>query len=333
MEQHSNSKHTSAIALFSGGLDSILAVKWMQNLGFRVYAAHFSAPYLPPEKAIHYARENGIELIVRDITAEHLQMMQNPVHGFGKHHNPCIDCHGLMFRMAGKLMEELGADFLISGEVLGQRPMSQHRNALRAVEKLSGYGDLIIRPLSQKLLEDTKPVREVWVDKAALLDISGRSRNRQMAMAKEMGITYPAPGGGCLLTDRSYTLRLRELLDRGEGSPENIRLLRWGRHFRLADGIKLIVGRNQADNEGLQREAYHGIYLKLRDWKGPLGLLTSNDVSGDLLARAASIVLSYSGKATSPAYVKYGIDNICDREILVGKLGEAELKQDMIAYD
>lgn len=321
------------MALFSGGLDSVLAVKWMQQLGYKVYPVFFRAPYLPSARAEKTALDNGLELIVRDISTEHLLMMQNPVHGFGKHFNPCIDCHGLMFRIAGLMLKELKADFLISGEVLGQRPMSQHRKALGDVEKLSGVGDLIVRPLCQQLLPNTKPIREAWVNKADLLAFNGRTRTPQIELAKQLNVSFPSPGGGCLLTDRNYTLRLRELIAHQQYSAENIRLLRWGRHFRLSDEIKLIVGRTQADNEGLEQENFPGLYLKQRDLEGPLGLITHSSPPLELISLAASILLSYSRKAPSPGYVKYGIDNIYDREILVAKCPETVLNTYKISLD
>ncbi len=323
----------AAVALFSGGLDSILAVAWMRGLGHLVHPVCFTAPYITADRALQSARANGLELTVIDISGPHLTMLEDPAHGFGKNHNPCIDCHGLMFAEAAKLLPGFGADFLISGEVLGQRPMSQRRNALQAVDKLSGHADLIVRPLSQKLLPDTKPIRAGWVDKDQLLDISGRGRSRQIALAAELSLSYPGPGGGCLLTDRNFSLRLRELISRGEDSEANIRLLRWGRHFRLGPGLKLIVGRDQADNAGLSAEAASGLWFRLRDLEGPLGLLTSPEVDPARLALAASIVLYYSRKAPSPAWVKYGVDRINWREIKVEKCSESAFRPLLISLD
>ncbi|MGC9362815.1 MAG: tRNA (5-methylaminomethyl-2-thiouridylate)-methyltransferase, partial [Candidatus Syntrophosphaera sp.] len=160
-------------------MDSILAVVWMRELGYEVHPVFFSAPYIFAERAVRSAAENGLKLTVVDISQKHLEMLSDPVYGYGRNVNPCIDCHALMFREAGGLLDQFKADFLISGEVLGQRPMSQRRNALQAVDKHSGCGDLIVRPLSQKLLSDTKPIRDEWVDKDLLLAIHGRGRKRQ----------------------------------------------------------------------------------------------------------------------------------------------------------
>ena len=323
----------SALALFSGGLDSVLAVVWMRRLGHRVHPVCFSAPYITADRAVESARANGLELTVVNISEAHLKMLADPVHGFGKNHNPCIDCHGLMFAEAAKLLPRFGADFLISGEVLGQRPMSQRRNALQAVDKLSGHASLIVRPLSQKLLPDTLPITEGWVDKSQLLDLSGRGRSRQIALAGELGLSYPAPGGGCLLTDRNFSLRLRELIASGQDSESNIRLLRWGRHFRLGPQLKFIVGRDQADNAGLEAEDIPGLWFLLRDVEGPLGLLTHPDPPSELISLAASILLYYSKKSPSPAWVKYGVDRNHWRKIWVEKCPETVFRPLLISLD
>lgn len=327
-----NREH-SAVALFSGGLDSILAVVWMRELGYEVHPVFFSAPYIFPERAIRSAAGNGLKLTVVDISQKHLAMLSDPVYGYGKNINPCIDCHALMFREAGALLVQFKADFLISGEVLGQRPMSQRRNALQAVDKHSGVGDLIVRPLSQKLLSDTQPIREGWVDKNLMLGIHGRGRKRQIELAEKFGLAYPPPGGGCLLTDRNFSLRLRELIKYNQAEEENIRLLRWGRHFRLEDGTKLIVGRTESDNLGLEAEGFPGLYLKIRDHEGPLGLMTDTSASLETIHQAASIVLAYSSKAGSPDWVKYGVDRNLDREIHVEKCPELILRRHLITLD
>jgi len=299
----SKSAH-AAIALFSGGLDSILAVKWMQSRGYKVYPVYFLTPYMPADRAIQSAAENGIQLIVRDISTEHLAMMQNPVYGFGKHLNPCVDCHALMFKIAGDLMADLDADYLISGEVLGQRPMSQRRDAMNLVGKLSGYKDLLIRPLSQQLLNDTLPIREGWIDKDDMLDIHGRGRSRQMELASELGIvSYPAPAGGCLLTDRNFALRLRDLIEHDELDDENLELIRYGRHYRLDARCKLIVGRDEADNDKLEAACKTGHKLHARDIFGPLGIITGSQPSAETLRLALDIFWYYHKKGENTGSV------------------------------
>lgn len=310
----------AALALFSGGLDSIISVKWMQKLGYTIHPVFFSTPYLSPQKALHYAGVNDIKLHLRDITHEHLQMMRAPKYGFGKNHNPCIDCHALMFRIAGMMLAEFDAKFIISGEVLGQRPMSQRRDALNGVAKTSTVGDLILRPLCQKLLSDTLPIRQGWVNKDETLALEGRGRSAQLQLATQLGVSeFPSPGGGCLLTDKNYTLRLRDLITHGQDSPNDIALLNWGRHFRLSAKNKLIVGRSEADNTGLQQAAENASILLIRDFQGPLAILTGGDPDPQTLRLAASIVLSYSNKAPESAYVTYQIDKQPAQFILAHK--------------
>lgn len=326
-------KKPSAIALFSGGLDSILAVVLLQEQGIEVHPVFFSTPYIYPDRALEFAAKNGLQLDVLEISEEHLQMMKAPRYGFGKNFNPCIDCHGLMFAQAAALLPRYGANFLVSGEVLGQRPMSQRRDALQSVGKLSGHADLIVRPLSQKLLPDTLPIREGWVDKELLLDISGRGRQRQMELAQKYKLQYPGPGGGCLLTDPSFSHRLRELINHAQESHAQIALLRWGRHFRLSPTLKLIVGRHKADNERLYEQNFPGLWLRLRDFEGPLGLLTDAQASSEQIALAASILLSYANKAPSPAWAKYSVDNKSWRDIEVEKCPETLLRELMITVE
>ncbi len=325
-------KH-AAIALFSGGLDSILAVKWMQAKGYTVYPVYFLTPYMPADRAIKSALENGINLIVRDISAEHLEMMKNPVYGFGKHLNPCIDCHGLMFNAAGKMLAEMGADYLISGEVLGQRPMSQRREAMNQVGKLSGYKDLLVRPLSQKHLDPTLPIREAWVDLADMLDFTGRGRSRQLELAQSLGISsFPAPAGGCLLTDRNFTLRLRDLFEHQQSDPINLELIKYGRHFRISDKCKLIVGRDEADNNRIEDLAGTLIRLYAKDLNGPLGVITSPDPTPADLETALSIFWYYHKKAADTGIVEF---HCCDitRELPARKCSTELIKQLHISYD
>ena len=194
-----------------------------------------------------------IPLRVQDITDEYLLMLKDPSCGYGKYMNPCMDCHAMMFKIAGAIMKEEGFDFLFSGEVLGQRPMSQTKPSLRYVEKTSGFDGYIVRPLSAKNLPETIPEKEGLLDRDQLFDFSGRSRKPQIALAKEFGITdYPAPAGGCLLTDKGFTDRLRDLFKHQESFSKNeIHLLKHGRHIRLKSGEKIIVGRTQNDNESI----------------------------------------------------------------------------------
>ena len=245
---------TKAIALFSGGLDSILAFKVIEEQGIDVLGITFETPFFSAAKARMMAERIGLPLAVLDITEEHLRMLRAPRYGFGRNMNPCIDCHTLMLRIAGRRMEE-GFDFVFTGEVLGERPMSQGRQSLHVVAKNAGYPDRILRPLSARLLPETEPERSRKVDRNRLCDIQGRGRKRQMEMAAHYGITsYPPPAGGCLLTDPIFARRLRDLINRHpDHRIRDIELLKVGRHFRLTDTTKVVVGRNAGDNDAIMR--------------------------------------------------------------------------------
>ena len=248
-----DSRHVRALGLCSGGLDSMLSALVLQNQGISVEWVTFETPFFSPEKAQKAGQMMDIPVTIINITPIYLDMLKNPPGGFGKYLNPCLDCHALMFRLAGKVMEEKGYDFLFSGEVLGQRPMSQTRSSLRYVEKHSGYDGFILRPLSAKRLPETLPEKKGWVNRKLLLDITGRSRKRQMTLANEFGLkSYPAPAGGCLLTNKGYCIRLKDLFARSsEYTERGLYLLKYGRHFRLEDGSKIIIGRSKSDNEHL----------------------------------------------------------------------------------
>jgi len=267
---------TKAIALFSGGLDSILAFKVIAEQGIEVLGIAFSTPFFGAEKARATARRVGLPLTVVDITEEHMRMLRSPRYGYGKNMNPCIDCHTLMLKVAGRRMVEEGADFVLTGEVLGQRPMSQGKQSLYVVAKNAGFPERILRPLSARLLPETEPERSGMVDRSRLCDIRGRGRKRQMAMAAHYGIvSYPAPAGGCLLTDPIFTRRLRDLFDRHpDHRLRDIELLKVGRHFRLTEATKAVVGRNAVDNETIERLAEAGDDLiRVDSFPGPTVLI------------------------------------------------------------
>ncbi len=252
-ERRGGERPVRAVGLLSGGLDSMLAVRLLQALGVEVLGLSFRSCFFDTAQAEAAARQLGIPLQVIDVTEEHLRLVRQPPHGYGKCMNPCIDCHTLMLKHAGRLMEEKGYDFVFTGEVLGERPMSQNRQALKLVAEESGYADRILRPLSAKLLSPTRPEQEGLVDREQLLDIRGRSRKRQMELARSWClIDYPTPAGGCRLTDPNFSKRLRDLLDQPvDVTPRDVELLKLGRHFRLSDRVKVVMGRNQQENERL----------------------------------------------------------------------------------
>jgi len=279
---------TKALGLCSGGLDSILSALVLQRQGIEVTWITFETPFFAADKARQAAAMTGIPLLVEKITPIYLEMLKNPHCGYGKFMNPCLDCHALMFRLAGKTMRSQGFDFLFSGEVLGQRPMSQTKPSLRYVEKNSGADGYIVRPLSAQRLPITIPEQEGLVDREQLLDITGRSRKRQIQLAAEWGVkTYPAPAGGCLLTDKGYTTRLKELFAHQPNYTETeLHLLKHGRHFRLANGAKLIVGRMQKDNQHIQKyfDPETDTLVKVQNFPGPVGLIPQGGGPGDCLS-------------------------------------------------
>ena len=285
-----------AVALFSGGLDSILAVKLIQEQGIEVKGVNFKTPFFGLDEAYVIAKDLDINLEIIDITEELLKILKKPKYGFGKNMNPCIDCHALMFKKAGEYMNKIGASFILSGEVLGERPMSQNRNSLSIIERESGFEGKILRPLSALLLAEIIPEKEGLVDRNKLLDISGRSRKRQMKLAAKMGIKdYPSPAGGCKLTEPAFSKRLRDLFTQESFSLEEIELLKLGRHFRLSRDIKLVVGRNKEENEQLQNFFQDGDFLfKAKNLKGPVSLLKKGSkVSNELIDKSCRITARY----------------------------------------
>ena len=279
----------------------MLAARVLIEQGCQVRLLTFVTPFFGAEKALVSAQAIGLTARAVDLTEPHLEMMKNPKHGFGRFMNPCIDCHALMYRKAGEIMTAEGGDFLFSGEVLGQRPKSQNRRALEIVAHLSGYHEYILRPLSAKALPPTKTEEGGLVDRQRLLGLSGRTRKPQIALAREYGITdYPAPAGGCLLTDPIFSRRLKELYEFNPlPKPRDIELLKLGRHFRLPGGGKLIVGRNQADNQALSGlSGPHDLTLRVTGFPGPTTLWP--DGSSDPPPEAeeinlgAAITLAYS---------------------------------------
>ena len=286
---------TKALGLISGGLDSSLALLTLKRQGIDVTGIAFVTPFFNAEKAIASAKALDFPLIVEDISDIHLGVLKAPKYGYGRNMNPCIDCHALMFKLAGERMQKDGFDLLFSGEVLGQRPMSQNANALRSVAKLSGYPDRVLRPLSAKLLPETVMEKEGLVDREQLLDIQGRSRKRQQVYAKEWGYhDYPASAGGCLLTEEGFSNQLRDLLTHDPDADVNaVELLKAGRQFRLSKEAKLVLGRNKADNDQIQQltQPEH-IVMRCANFSGPLGIYCGPADSEDLLT-AAAILASY----------------------------------------
>lgn len=285
-----------AISVFSGGLDSMLAAELIRAQGVDVLALFFETPFFTSDRAMVSARSIDLPFKVVNITQRHLEVVKHPKHGYGGNMNPCIDCHALMFRIAGEMLESEGAAFVFSGEVMGQRPMSQNKKALALVAKESGLNGLLLRPLSAKCLPPTIPEKEGWVTRENLKGFQGRSRKPQMSMAADLKMNdYPAPAGGCLLTEKGFSRRLKDLLT---SNPEvivnQLESLKLGRHFRLNDHVKIVVGRNKRENEKLRKlTVKEDIILNTVTVPGP-AVLMSGDLLSEAIDQAVQITLSYS---------------------------------------
>ncbi len=297
-----------AISLFSGGLDSTLAIKLLVDQGIEVVACNintgFGATRDRGEHMKYMCEQVGAELMIIDIQSEYLQdVLFDPKYGYGKHFNPCIDCHAKMFEVAKRIMDDVGASFLISGEVLGQRPMSQNADALAKVLDLSNCDGLLLRPLSAKMLAPTIAEEKGWVDRDKLEGISGRSRDRQLELVKEYDLKdYESPGGGCLLTDENFTKKMHDFIAYDTLEVRDIPVLKFGRHLRLNDGAKLVVGRNKDENTFIQDiDNSKFLHVKTVGIPGPHALLSSN-VSSEDRELAAKIILSYCKTSADSQY-------------------------------
>jgi tRNA-uridine 2-sulfurtransferase len=330
-----------AIALLSGGLDSTLAAKVVLDLGIELEALNFLTVFctctnrgetcLASQKAVSAL---GIPLKVLNVSEEYLHVVKNPKHGYGSNMNPCIDCRIFMMKKAKAYMEEIGASFIVTGEVLGERPMSQRRDSMRLIEKEAGLDGLIVRPLSAKLLPASVPEKEGWVDREKLLKIQGRSRKPQIQLADHFGIRdYPCPAGGCLLTDPGFAKRIRDLIQHhSDFTLNDVHLLKMGRHFRLSPRLKLVVGRNEEENQKIQTFSEEGdILLKLFRFPGPLSLLRGE--AGEREIEQASAITARYSKAKDLKKVEV----ICkkakedgDRSLSVSPLSEKEIEELMI---
>jgi len=304
-----------ALALFSGGLDSMISVKLITDQGIDVTALFIDVGFgsSKDNSAILESRAKmvGADFEIIDAKDNFVKnILFNPKYGYGKHFNPCIDCHANMFRIALKLLEKYNASFVITGEVIGQRPMSQRSDAIKNVTKLAGdeEGGLILRPLSAKLMEPTIPEQKGWVDREKLLGISGRNREVQLKLAKSYGFSeFESPGGGCLLTQEVMATKIREHLKHEEFIVEDIEVLKHGRHFRLPNGAKLVVGRNKEDNDYISKiDNPKYIFAKALDISGPLSLINKDANEGDKLL-ASKIILTYTRtKPNEKGVVKLG---------------------------
>ena len=303
------------VALISGGLDSVLAAKVVMEQGFDIIGLYFTSPFSKSygsEHETHAARVSkaiGIDLRIMDMGQEYIDLVRHPAHGYGKNVNPCIDCKIFMLKQARAVMDEVNTPFVVTGEVLGQRPMSQRRDTFHVIERDADMRGLILRPLSAKLLPPTKAEVNGVVDREKLLSISGRSRTIQLRLAERYGITgYSTPAGGCLLTDKNFSDKLRDLFqDKLAVNPNDIRLLTVGRHYRIDAGVKIVLGRDNEENKLLMSLAPHGYHLFTpQGFSGPVALL-NGDPSQDIKQTIGRLIITYSKRVPGQAYhIRYG---------------------------
>ncbi|MFB6291192.1 MAG: hypothetical protein ABEJ25_05650 [Candidatus Bipolaricaulia bacterium] len=289
-----STNNIKSLALISGGLDSQLAAKLVADQGVEIVGVNYRTGFTTDGSSELFDRiEEDLEIDFRRPKVDehkYLEIIKLPEHGYGSAMNPCLDCRILVLREANKLMDEISADFVVTGEVLGQRPMTQRQDTMEMIKTESGLGDRLLRPLSAKLLSPTLPEKEGWVDREKLLDIEGRSRKVQLKLAKKFGIDhYSQPAGGCLLTEEEFGYRLRELFDlkgREEATLEEVKLLKHGRHFRLSKDVKAIIGRNEEENQRLS-EFDSGFWtLRVGKFPGPLTLVTPSATDEELVTAA-----------------------------------------------
>jgi len=306
-----------ALALLSGGLDSTLAIRVIQEQGIEVIALNFVTVFCRCTshgscklEAVKVSEKFGIPIKVINTTERFLELVKKPKFGYGKNMNPCIDCRINIFRIAGEYMREIGADFIITGEVLGQRPMSQRMEAMNIIDKEANLTGLVLRPLCAKHMPPTIPEKTGLVDRERLLQIKGRSRKDQIQLADVFQIKdYPCSAGGCLLTDPEFAHRMRDLVDNSDAGVNDVNLLKVGRHFRLDQTTKVIVGRNDEDNNRLEALTKEGDWLlSLADMMGPLTLVRG-DVTEEKIKIAARITARY-GKSNVLPSVKVSVKRV-----------------------
>ncbi len=332
---------TKALALLSGGLDSTIAIEIMKRQGIEVIAMNIVTAFCQCTssnscqlEAVKVSEKLGVPIKVINATADLIEIVKKPKFGFGKNINPCIDCRINLFKAAAKYMKEVGAAFVFTGEVLGQRPMSQRKDAMKKIDQEAGLTGYVLRPLCAKHLEPTIPEQEGLVDREQLLEIKGRSRKEQMQLADLFEIKdYKCPAGGCLLTDAEFAYRMRELLDHCDASVNDVQFLKLGRHFRIDPTTKLVVGRRDEDNTRIESLAQKGDYLMLMaNIEGPLAMIRG-EITDEKLEFAASLVARYSKeqddeiaevKITRKGYEKY------DKVLKVTPMDDAKARAMMI---
>lgn len=305
----------NVVSLISGGLDSVLAAKVVMEQGFHVIGLYFTSAFSKSfgnEHETHAARVSkaiGIDLRVINMGQDYVDLIRNPIHGYGKNANPCIDCKISMLKKAKEVMQEVDAPFVVTGDVLGQRPMSQRRDTLHVIERDAGMRGMVLRPLSATLLPPTKAEHQGIINREKFLGISGRSRTVQLQLAERYGIRgFSTPAGGCLLTDKNFSEKLRDLFaDQLAVTPADIRLLAVGRHFRIDTGVKIVLGRDKKENGVLMSLASDGYHLFVpHGFPGPVALLSGNPTQ-ELKQTVGRLIITYSKQAPDRTYhIRHG---------------------------
>jgi len=317
-----------AVALISCGLDSLLAAKIAKDQGAEIAGLHFEHCFLPEHKSTlkRVSEEIGISIAVRNVSNEIIALLENPAHGFGANINPCIDCRIMSFKIAGEYMKEVNASFIITGEVIGQRPMSQNRQALSLIERESELEGKILRPLSALLLKPTEPEKAGMVDREKLFGFKGRTRKPQLELARHLGLTeWQTPAGGCLLTDPGFSSRLKTVMEMGLAINENmVEVVKSGRLFRLQGSTILIIGRNQRENLELEKLIVAGdIVFWPEDVPGPTALLRGKSVKNNI-ALARQMLARYTDVA--PGQKRHG----CQKNVSTGEVDKFEFRKYLI---
>jgi len=309
-----------AIILLSGGLDSSLALKLIVDQGIQAISVHFTTSFYRYDgpgaygaAAKNISEFTNTKLKIIHLKEEYLDIIKSPAHGYGRNMNPCVDCRILKFKVAGRIMKEENASFIVTGEVLGQRPMSQRRDAMNLIERESGLKGLIVRPLSAKMLPPSIPEENGWVNRDKFLNFTGRNRKPQIKLAATLGIKdYPCPAGGCLLTDPSFSRRLRDLLTYSVLDIKNAELLKIGRHFRLSPECKLIVGRDETENKRLlaMKASDDVVFEPIDEMAGPVGIGKGFE-NDEIIRKSAMIIARY-------------IDDACENVPVVVRKGQGQ---------
>jgi tRNA-uridine 2-sulfurtransferase len=319
-----------AVGLFSGGLDSALAIKLIQEQGIEVVALNYSSPFFSEKHGDNMkklADKLGVKLKLVDKADEYIEIVKKPKHGHGKNINPCIDCKIFILSEAKKYAEEIGAAFIFTGEVVGQRPMSQHFKTLMMIEEEAGLAGKLVRPLSAGILPATEAEKNKWIDRAKLLKIRGRTRSQQLELSQKYGLdSFLSGTSGCRLTDPGYARRVRDLLEHNSNpSISDISLLSKGRHFRIGES-KIIVGRNEEENKAIaELKNKSALLFEAKDAVGPTTLLRG-EATDENIKTACGLTARYSDAKDDEVTILYGNPEL-DKEILIKKLSDDEIEK------